>query len=100
MDKNELLLLRKQILETVSPLVLNGEGDARSQLGLLLDVIRSGGGGADIYKKAYELANGIEDQGERASALLELLSEVELDIERADIGDEEDADGAELGYEN
>lgn len=89
MNKEELLLLRKQILDAVSPLVLNGEGDARSQLELLLGVIRSGGGGADIYRRAYELANGLEDPGDRASALLELLSEVELDIEHTGTDNDE-----------
>lgn len=93
MSKEQLLSLREQIMNDITPLALEGGGGAAS-FGILLRVIQAGNASADIYSKAYESARAIQDKDQRLDALLSLLDEIDFDATRS-VTQGENAPGAQ-----
>ncbi len=81
MNKEELLGLRERILAATVPLVLETAANGTEKFSLLVRIIHAGNASSEIYTKAYEAAQAIEDKDERLSALMDLLDEVELDVD-------------------
>jgi len=82
MSKEQLLSLREQIMNDITPLALEGSGGAAS-FGILLRVIQAGNATADVYSRAYESAKAIQDKDQRLDALLSLLDEIDFDTTRS-----------------
>jgi hypothetical protein len=74
--------LRQKILGTVAPLIIDSADTGSDKFSLILRLIQSGNGDQGMYNKAYESAVAIEDSGERLDALMALLNEIEVDIDR------------------
>lgn len=79
MTNSELLSLREQVLKDVMPLVLESTNAGPDRFSLLLRIIQAGNASSEIYKRAYETANKIEDSDDRLQALLSLLDEIDID---------------------
>lgn len=82
MNKDELIALREQLLAEITPLVIENVGDGADRFSLLLRIIQSGHATEDIYTKAFKSAHAIEDTAEKLDALMALLDEVEVDLDR------------------
>ena len=80
MQKDQLLELRRKIVQTAQDIALHGEGTPEERLQVLLDVVRSGDASIDVLTKVYELSGEIESDDEKLTALLDLLYEVDVKI--------------------
>lgn len=98
MTHEELLALRQQLLNDITPLVLEGSGDDTDKFDLLLRLIQSGGASSDVYRRAYESAKHLEDNETKVASLLALLDEVDFEISNSQEG--ELADGPAAGESN
>ena len=81
MNKDELIALRERLLAEITPLVIENAGDGVDRFSLLLRVMQGGHATSQIYAKAFESANSIDQSPDRLEALLALLDEVEVDID-------------------
>ena len=98
MQRDQLLELRSKIVESAQQLALNGQGTAEDRLQVLLNVIRSGDASLEVLSRAYELANGIENDDDKLTALLDVLYEVDADLAKSEQSDapvEQQADNQE-----
>ncbi|MDD3035827.1 MAG: hypothetical protein PHO93_02825 [Candidatus Saccharimonadaceae bacterium] len=84
MNKEELLSLREKILQDVMPLVIDNEQNGVDRFDLLIRLIHAGNASSEIYRRAYDSAKAIEDNGERLDALMSLLDEIEFDVNQPD----------------
>lgn len=82
MHKDELLGLRKQIIESAQNIALNGSGSLSERLEILLGVIRSGDADINLLTKTFEIIQQLETDDDRLSGLLDLLYEVDADISK------------------
>lgn len=80
MNQDELIALRKKILNDVMPLVVEGVENTPDRFTLLLRIIQSGDASADVFQKAYESAASIEEKDEKLSALMSLLDEIDFSL--------------------
>jgi hypothetical protein len=84
MNKEQLLALRQQITDTLSPLILDGDGSPEERVDFLMNIVRLGNADQAIYAKTFETINQLQDVSQKTNLLLELLSEVESDIALSD----------------
>lgn len=84
MNREHLVAMRQQVLDLLLPLIMNGEGEPTERFSLIISAIRAGAGTDDLYNKAFEVANSIEDAEEKRMALYDLLGEIEADIDQLD----------------
>ena len=84
MNKNELITLKERLLADITPLVINGADDGADRFSVLLRIIQSGQATSEVYSRAYESANTIEEGSEKLNALLALLDEIEVDLSRSE----------------
>jgi hypothetical protein len=82
MDQNQLVALKKRIVNDIVPLALNSENSS-DRFELLLRVIQAGGANGEMYSKAYESAKQIQDKDQQLNSLLALLDELDLDTQLA-----------------
>ena len=82
MDQNQLVALKKRIVNDIVPLALNSENSS-DRFELLLRVIQAGGASGEMYSKAYESAKQIQDKDQQLDSLLALLDELDLDTQLA-----------------
>lgn len=82
MDREHLIVVRQRILDSLLPLIMDGDGEPAERFSLIVSAIRAGAGTDELYDKAFEIANAIEDAGDKRAALYELLGEVEADMEQ------------------
>lgn len=80
MDQNQLMALKKRIVNDIVPLALNSESSS-DRFELLLRVIQAGGASSEMYSKAYESAKQIQDKDQQLDSLLALLDELDLDTQ-------------------
>lgn len=80
MDRNLLLTLRKQVVQSAQQLALNGAGTPESRFLVLLELIRSHDASKEVYDRAYELAKSQGDDDAKLSGLLDLLFEIDQAI--------------------
>lgn len=84
MNKEALLELRKQINDSLLPLVLSADGDPQERADLLLGMIETGNHDEAVFKKAFEVVNAIEDPTQKSENLFRLLGEVESSLQGID----------------
>lgn len=84
MTRETLLELRKQINDSLLPLVLDGEGDPRERADLLIGMIQAGNEDESLYRKAFEVVNNIDDTQQKTDYLFRLLGEVETSLQTID----------------
>jgi len=77
MNKDSLLELRKQIVQSAQELALNGAGAPESRLQVLLELIRSRDASQEVYNQAFELAKRQDDDDAKLNGLLDLLFELD-----------------------
>lgn len=82
MDRDSLLELRKQIVQSAQQLALDGAGTPESRLLVLLELIRTNDASQEVYNRAYELAKSQDDDDAKLSGLLDLLFEIDQAIAR------------------
>ena len=80
MNQDELIALRKKILNDVMPLVVDGVDNTPDRFTLLLRIIQSGDASPTVFEKAYESAASIEEKDEKLSALMSLLDEIDFNL--------------------
>lgn len=80
MDKNQLLELRSKIVEKTQQLAVNGQGSPAERLVILLDIIKSGDPTPEVLNSAYELADSLEGDDEKLTALLDILYQVDAQL--------------------
>lgn len=95
MNREELLALRTQILDATVPLVLESESLGDDKFSLILRLIHGGNATGEVYQKAYETAQAINDKEDRLSALLGLLDEVDIDLSDDQIEDNSNSNADE-----
>lgn len=94
MNKDALLELRQQIVDSARTVVVDGDGPAEERLPIILELAR-GSQDVALLQKAYELAGQIEDKAARMDALLDVLAEVDgqlVELDSPDEGDEQSSD--------
>lgn len=84
MDSGELLKLRDEILVSIRSMALDNVGGGPEAFDVLYRAIQIGGGNLSIYRKAYEVANSIEDPQGKLDALMMLVDEINIDTESAE----------------
>ena len=95
MQKQQLLELRGKIVKRAQAIVLDGTGSTEERFQVLMNIIRSGDADFDILTKTYELAETIENDDAKLSALLDILFEIDAQLS----GDEEGAALAQAAEE-
>ncbi len=80
MNKEELQKLREKTIESALPGILAGDaGDKQANFEMVIRMIQAGAARSNsVFNKAFELANGIEDENARMDALLRLLDEIDI----------------------
>lgn len=81
MESVELLKLRDEILVSIQSMALDSIGGGPEAFDVLYRAIQIGGGNLSIYRKAYEVANSIEDPQGKLDALMLLVDEINIDTE-------------------
>jgi hypothetical protein len=97
MNKDALLELRQQIVDSARTVVVDGDGPAEERLPIILELAR-GSQDVALLQKAYELAGQIEDKAARMDALLDVLAEVDgqlVELDSPEEGDEQGSDFAQ-----
>lgn len=95
--KSDFLQLREDILKSLEPLALDIDGDPETKFRVLLQVIRFNAGimsedMANLCRRAYESAQGIEDARDRFEALSSLLEVVDDGLWSEDASSEDSGD--------
>jgi len=99
MQKEQLLELRNKIVQSTQDIALRGEGSATERLQVLLNIVRSGGASLEVLSKAYELAQSLEGDDDKLSALLDVLYEVDAKLGEADEQPAEETPHGEAHHE-
>lgn len=94
-DQKELVDLRGQIINELTPLMENAAIDPQQKFEILL--LASRGGNKDSLRSAHEAALKIEDENSRLDALMDLLEEVDFQLQP---GEESTKDNAEQSTDN
>lgn len=81
MSQNELLALRKKILDDVIPLAIDGVDNTPDRFELLLRIIQSGNADTAVYERAYDAAKSIENSDDKLAALMSLVDEIDVDLQ-------------------
>ena len=84
MSQNELLSLRKRIVDDVIPLAIDGADNPPDRFEVLLRIIQSGNASMAVYERAYEVAKSIEDSDDKLTALMSLVEEIDTDLRQDD----------------
>jgi len=87
MQKEQLLELRRKILESTQEVALRGEGSPAETLQVLLSIVRSGDASVEVLMKVYELAMLSENDSDKLTALLDVLYEVDAKLSAEDEAD-------------
>lgn len=91
MTQDELIALRKRILEDVVPLAVDSVDNSPDRFELLLRIVQSGNASANVYQKAYDTARAIEDKDEKLDALMSLVDEIDFELQ-SDVPETDTAD--------
>jgi uncharacterized membrane protein len=85
MNKEELLNIRKQIMDASLPLLLESNAAPEDRFDILLRFIRlnSATKTSALYKSAYDTALSFEDSSARLDALMRLLGEVDTQLDNS-----------------
>jgi hypothetical protein len=88
MQKEQLLELRRKIVQSTQEIALRGEGSPAERLQVLLSIVRNGDASIEVLSKAYELAQASDSDDDKLAALLDVLYEVDakLSAEPAESG--------------
>lgn len=96
MNREKLLEYRGRVMEAILPGLLGDLPDKRGQLETLMRLLEVGAiRNEDVYEKALNLANEIEDGSDKQNALLRILGEIDAELsseEEPEIGAEAAAD--------
>ena len=84
MTQDELLALRKRIIDDVVPLAVDNVGDSPDRFELLLRLIQAGNTSSAVYQKAYDAAKTIEDKDDKLNALMALVDEIDFELQAED----------------
>ncbi len=95
MQHQELLGIRKQILDSALPLILESRATPEERFDLTLRFMQLSGGdwAVELYRKAYEMAVSFDSSEDKLDALLRLLGEIDMTI---DSQSEDDPDSSPL----
>ena len=77
MDQTGLVSLRKQIVNQMQQMAFDGDGEPNARLQIMLEMMRSDSATTDMFPKAYEVAQQIEDSDEKMNAMLDLIFEID-----------------------
>ena len=80
MRKEDLLELRKLAVESAEKLAVAGSGSVENRLRILVDMITNGDASIDASRKAYELAESIEDDDRKLDVLLDIIYGIDQNI--------------------
>ena len=81
MDKQQQLLeVKRKILEHLVPLVINQGGDPSERADTVLSIIELGNSSADLFDKALSIINTVEDNSLRTDFLMRLLGNVQAEL--------------------
>lgn len=80
MDKEQLLELRNKIMQSTQEIALRGDGSPMERFQVLMNLVRGGNVSFDVLAKTYELAQSVEGDDEKLSALLDILYEVDAKL--------------------
>lgn len=81
MDKQQQLLeIKRKILDTLVPLVVNQDGEPTERAETVLSLIDLGNSSPDLYNSALEIVNKVEDTALRTDYLMRLLGSVQADL--------------------
>lgn len=81
MTRDELIALKAKILADIKPLAIEAVGDDVDQFDLLIKIIQTGASSAEVYNKAYTVAQGIESVQDKLDALMILIDEIDFEIQ-------------------
>lgn len=86
MQKDQLLELRNKIVQSTREIALKGEGSPAERLQVLMSIIRDGDADVEVLSGAFELAESMQGDEDKLTAMLDLLYEVDVklgDIEKS-----------------
>ncbi|MCL2870004.1 hypothetical protein FWF48_04380 [Candidatus Saccharibacteria bacterium] len=85
MDKDKLLTLREKILSKSLPLVMGDNDNKQAQFETILRIIQAETiNNEDIYEKAFDVADSIDDESAKMDAMMRLLDEIDYQLSRGD----------------
>ena len=84
MNRDELLALREQIVDTTRQLALDGNASTEDKIDILIGLIHSGDSSPELFHRAYETASSLESDDKKMDAMLDLLYEVDARISASD----------------
>lgn len=79
MNKDELLKLRKQLVDKTRQTALSGADGPAESMAILMGLIRSGDTSSDIMNKAAMLAEQLPEE-DRVDAYLDLIYEIDAQL--------------------
>lgn len=82
MTHDELIALRTKILTDIQPLAIGMVESESDQFDLLLRIIQTGVAGAEVYNKAYTVAQSIENVQDRLDSLMAIVDEIDFEVGR------------------
>lgn len=84
MNKEELLELRRRIVDQTKRLALESDTDPTEKLQVLMGLVRSGDVSADVMNKTYETAEQLPEDASKMDAFLDLLYEIDARLAEDD----------------
>lgn len=80
MNQEAMMQLRQEIVKSAQELALREGGDAKEQLQLLMELVRSGDASLEVIRRAYELTGHLNDDSLKLANYLDLLTEIDVRV--------------------
>lgn len=80
--------LRTKIVDSVQELALKNEGDPLARTQVMLEMMRADTASSEVYIKAYEVAQQIEDANERMDVMLDIIFEIDRKVAASQLDSE------------
>lgn len=81
MDKQQQLLeVKRNILDSLVPLVIESDGDPNERADTVLSIIELGNASVELFNKALEIITRIEDTSIKTDFLMRLLGNVQSEL--------------------
>lgn len=80
MNNDQLAGIREKLVKEIEELALSGSGDPVSRFQVILEMIRAGRGAGELFEKASDLLELVEDEEEKMDLMLDLVAEIDKKI--------------------
>lgn len=94
--QEQLLGIKQRILNTLVPLVIDGQGDPIERADAALAIIELGNASPELYEKTLDVISRLDDADTKTDLLMRLLANVQSGLNGGELTDEPSAAQVEV----